>query len=107
MFADCRAALTIVPDSTHFGGSDMKLRCTLTMNGPGPSEAIVSITTADGQVEEVVVDGRSYSNGLIEVGPLLAQANSKALIELPREAASGRWRIWVRQDALQPEMAVA
>ncbi len=73
----------------------MFVRCTEIADGPGPSEAIVGIRTADGTQEEVVLSKRSIHNHLVEIGSPLLTESGKSLIELPRESLSGRWRIWV------------
>jgi hypothetical protein len=72
----------------------MFIRCRKLMDGPGPSEALVSVITTDGE-EEVVVYAGLLSNGSLEVGPRLLSNNDRVLVELPREAASGRWRVWI------------
>lgn len=76
----------------------MLIRCQLVMDGPGPSEAIVSIRTADGRDEEVVIYKGLLSGGFLEVGPAVHRTEEHILIELPREAASGQWRVWVKQS---------
>lgn len=73
----------------------MNVKCDLIAEGPGPSEAIVSILTAEGHREEVVLSRRVIKNGAIDVGAPLLHEDGRYLIELPRESASGRWRIWV------------
>lgn len=85
----------------------MRLKCTVSMEGPGPSEAIVAIHAADGSLEEVVVDKKSIINGYLDVGPRIASRKGETLVELPREAASGRWRLWVSENDLQEEEMVA
>jgi hypothetical protein len=75
-------------------GGKMQIRCRRLMEGPGPSETIVSIHTTTGE-EEVVVYTPLLSNGYLDVGPQLSRQSDRVLVELPREAASGRWRVWV------------
>ena len=72
----------------------MLIKCQRLMEGPGPSEAIVSIRTTKGE-EEVVVYTGLLINGYLEVGPQLSGQSDRVLVELPRESASGRWRVWV------------
>jgi hypothetical protein len=75
------------------------VKCDILADGPGPSEKVVEITTSDG-TEEVVLHASSLdSEGRMEVGVLGCQG-SRALIELPRESASGHWRVWVPVTAL-------
>jgi hypothetical protein len=68
--------------------------------GQHPSEAVVSVKTADGRQEELIVDKRSLEEGWLRIGyPLRSQAG-QFLIELPRETMRGSWRVWVREDEL-------
>lgn len=76
------------------GEERMRVRYTERTSGPGPSEAIVTIRTADGGNEEVIVDERSLSNDTITVGQVMEKDNTY-LIELPQESVSGSWRLWV------------
>lgn len=84
----------------------MFVRCTLIAEGPGPSEAIISIKTAEGDEEEVVLSKRQVHSDMIDVGTPLLVEGDRLLVELPRESASGRWRIWVHKaQATEPAMA--
>ncbi|MGW5957467.1 hypothetical protein [Methylorubrum thiocyanatum] len=68
----------------------------------------MSITTAEGGQEEVVLSKRLLKDGAMDVGAPLNIREGQYLIELPRESASGRWRVWipasevVSDKALQP-----
>ena len=73
----------------------MMVKCTLIADGPGPSEVTVSILTVEGHREEVVLAKRFLKDNKMNVGAALMRDGDKYLIELPRESASGRWRIWV------------
>lgn len=73
----------------------MFLRCQKVADGPGPSEIIVGVTTVDGRNDEVIIYKGLYSGGFIDIGPIVESVGDKVLIELPRESASGRGRIWV------------
>jgi hypothetical protein len=77
----------------------MRLKCYFLMDGPGPSEATVGISTADGE-EELVVHASLIQRDGLEVGRVLETRRDGALIELPSEAASGRSRVWVAQSEL-------
>jgi hypothetical protein len=77
----------------------MRLKCVYKADGPGPSEQIVSITTSD-KAEQIVLSKRKVAGGSIEVGDPLAEHNGMYLVELPRETASGRWRVWVPHSEL-------
>ena len=68
-------------------------------DGPGPSEQVVGIDTTEGK-EEVVLHSSALQRGLIEGGVLGYDEVKGALIEVPRESASGRWRVWVNPSAL-------
>jgi hypothetical protein len=76
----------------------MLVKCTKIADGPGPSEAVVSIVTVDGPSEEVALSSRHFQNGTINVGAPLNAQKGQYLIELPRESASGRWRIWIPES---------
>ena len=86
----------------------MLIRCTSIEDGPGPSEATVAVLTIEGVREEVVLSKRLLQGAAMDVGAALHHETGKYLIELPRESASGRWRIWVPESevisdrALQP-----
>jgi hypothetical protein len=79
----------------------MRLKCQILMKGPGPSEATVGIATADGE-EELVVDTALIDDDGLEIGRVLEKTKDRALVELPRESASGRWRVWVPRSTLAP-----
>jgi hypothetical protein len=48
----------------------------------------------------VVVDAALIHEDRLEVRRVLERTKDRALIELPRESTSGRWRIWVPRTAL-------
>lgn len=81
----------------------MLVRCEILATGPGPSEAIIGITTADGSRQEVIVAARLVRDGAISVGSPLLKEGGNTLVELPRETVSGRWRIWVPAEATLPD----
>lgn len=75
-----------------------KLNCKIE-DGLIPAEKIARIQGADGRMEEVTVSTKNLSgNGLLasEIG----RSEGNVLVELPRESASGRWRIWVKKESL-------
>ena len=72
----------------------MKIKCTDISFGPTPYEAVVTIGTAGGESEELVVDRDLVGDGSLEVAPV-DRSNGHVLVELPRESATGRWRVWV------------
>lgn len=75
------------------------LRCSILGHGPGPSETIVEIRTADGRVE-VVVDDSLVQDGELLIRRVLERRRNKSLVELPRESSNGRWRVWVDDSTL-------
>ena len=77
----------------------MRLKCHVLMRGPGPSETTIAISTADGS-EEVVVDAALIHDGGLEISRVLERTKDRALVELPPESATGRWRVWVPRSAL-------
>lgn len=72
----------------------MLLSCRKMMDGPGPSEVVIEVKVHDG-TDEVVVHENALKNSAIEIGNVIGQRDGLSLVELPREAASGKWRIWV------------
>jgi hypothetical protein len=75
-----------------------KVSCTVS-EGLMPSEKIARIETADGKSEAVSVSSRNIQNNTLmafEIG----RSEGRVLVELPRESASGRWRIWVKESAI-------
>jgi hypothetical protein len=75
------------------------VRCNVLATGPGPSEQIVGIDTVEGKEEVVLHSSALVSQDRFEVG-VIGYENDRALVELPRESASGRWRVWVPTTAL-------
>jgi hypothetical protein len=72
----------------------MRVKFEYVQEGPGPSEQVVQIRTVSGS-EQLVVSTRKIEGSSIDIGEPLIEDNSNYLIELPRETASGRWRVWV------------
>ena len=79
----------------------MQVACEVVMDGPGPSEKVVRIKQADGAWEEVVAPSSSLQEGYLEASDVLAEKGQDVLIELPRESASGRWRLWVKRESVR------
>ncbi len=77
-----------------------QLRVERVRDGQHPSEVVVSIRTADGGTEKLVVDQRSIRNETLEVGYPVGEDADRLLVELPRESVRGVWRVWVRRDSL-------
>lgn len=76
----------------------MLVKCQIISDGPGPSEKIVGIRTNGGS-EQVVLSGRTIVRGeFLNVGEPLSNEGGLYLVELPRESASGRWRVWVPES---------
>jgi hypothetical protein len=59
---------------------------------------VVTVATVNGGCEELIVDKRTLADTEIEVGYPISQRNGHLLVELPREAMSGIWRVWVDRD---------
>ncbi len=75
-------------------------------DGQHPSEAVVSVTTAEGKQEELIVDKRSLEQSTqggstLRVGYPLKSESGQFLIELPRETMRGTWRVWVKKNELE------
>ena len=79
----------------------MRLKVRRVSEGPGPGEVVVEIETSAGTTEEVIIHLRSIIEGdTIEVGYPIYRKDDKSLIELPREAMSGLWRLWVPSSSV-------
>jgi hypothetical protein len=74
------------------------IRCTVS-EGLMPSESIARIETADGKSEVVSVSSRNIQDNKL-VAFEIGRSGGRVLVELPRESASGRWRIWVKESAI-------
>ena len=75
-----------------------KVRCEVVMSGPGPNEKIVTIRDAEsGMKEEVVAVASAVAGGFLETSHVLGRDSGRVLVELPRESASGKWRLWVSE----------
>jgi hypothetical protein len=72
----------------------MFLKCTVRMEGPGPSEKIVEVETSDGPMELVVDIDSLCGVDRLAVQPV-HRNNGKTLVELPRESTSGQSRVWI------------
>jgi hypothetical protein len=64
-----------------------------------PGEKVVSIQRADGRLEEVTVSVRNMNGNRLEASEI-GRNESRVLVELPRESASGRWRVWVKESSV-------
>lgn len=69
------------------------------VDGLVPAEKIARIEAADGGVEEVLVSNRNLSDGNLMASEI-GRDGGNVLVELPRESTSGRWRIWVKENAV-------
>jgi hypothetical protein len=65
------------------------------LDGLIPSEKVVQIVDVDGRVEEIAVPIQSVQGNKFTVSAV-ARSGDKVLVELPRESASGSWRMWVK-----------
>ena len=69
------------------------------MDGLMPAEKIARIESADGKLEEVSVSTQNISGDKLMASEI-GRHEGRVLVELPRESASGRWRIWVKESAI-------
>jgi hypothetical protein len=76
----------------------MQLKCDAIIDGMGPCESIVTIRTTHGP-EEIAVYSGLVNNRTLEVGRI-REDNQKVLVELPRESATGKWRVWVERSSI-------
>jgi hypothetical protein len=69
------------------------------VDGLMPNEKVARIQTADGKAEEVAVSAQNVGYNTLKAFEIGRQGGN-VLVELPRESASGRWRIWVKESAI-------
>lgn len=76
----------------------VRIRCRV---GGGfiPAERTVFIRRADGAIEEVTVSAKNLYGNRLEASEI-GRSGNKVLVELPRESASGRWRLWVKRSSV-------
>ena len=75
-----------------------KIQCEVS-DGLMPDEKVARVQTADGKSEEIAVSAQNIQNDKLlafEIG----RDQGNVLVELPRESASGRWRIWVKAASI-------
>lgn len=75
----------------------IRVRCRI-KNGFIPAEKTIYIQGADGNWEEVTVSPKNLSGNALEASEV-GRDKGRVLVELPRESASGRWRLWVKQSS--------
>jgi hypothetical protein len=68
-------------------------------DGLTPNEKVARVQTADGKSEEVAVSAQNIQNDKL-LAFVIGRDEGNVLVELPRESASGRWRIWVKEAAI-------
>jgi subtilisin-like proprotein convertase family protein len=77
-----------------------KIKCERVADGRIPSERVARVRTYDGPAEEVVVSKRQVQDDYLLVSEIHSE-DDKVLVELPRESASGRWRLWVNRSLVE------
>lgn len=69
-------------------------------DGLMPAEKIARIEVAGGEIEEVSVSVNDISADNKLMASEIGRQGERVLVELPRESASGRWRVWVDANAI-------
>jgi hypothetical protein len=69
-------------------------------DGLMPAEKIARIEVAGGEIEEVSVSVSDISADNKLMASEIGRQGERVLVELPRESASGRWRVWVDANAI-------
>ena len=64
------------------------------------TEKIAEIVTSDGTIEQVAVSETLIEDDALKVFQV-GRKNGEVLVELPVESATGRWRIWVKNDVIR------
>lgn len=80
----------------------IKVSTNSVVDGLMPSEKIAYIQVAGGGIEEVSVSAADISEDNKLMASFIGKDKDtdRVLVELPRESASGRWRIWVNAAAV-------
>lgn len=65
-----------------------------------PTERVARISTIEGFTEEFTVSSRQVQDNTV-VATCVERHNGNVLLELPRESASGKWRVWVSSDNVE------
>ena len=83
-----------------------RLKIDIVGNRFHPSERLVSISTAEGGKEILVVGKRSIEeDNSIEIGCPIEKRADNLLVELPTETVRGMWRIWIPQSSLVEDVS--
>lgn len=69
-------------------------------DGLMPEEKIARIEAIGGQIEEVSVSVKDISTDNKLIVSEIGRQGERVLVELPRESASGRWRVWINANAI-------
>jgi hypothetical protein len=64
-----------------------------------PAEKIALIEGVDGSIEELAVSSQDIAGNSLYASEI-GRGDGKVLVEFPRESASGKWRIWVKEQAV-------
>jgi hypothetical protein len=78
----------------------IKVSTTSVLDGLVPTEKVARIQMAGGGIEEVSVSEKDISPDNRLLASFIGKDGERVLVELPRESASGRWRIWVNANAV-------
>jgi len=77
----------------------MRIKFKSRREGPVPMEAVVTISTARGRNEEVIVHRSQIDERGIEVD-YIGERDGLLLVELPRQSMSGDQRVWVPKSVV-------
>jgi hypothetical protein len=78
----------------------IKLSTNSVTDGLMPAEKIAIIEVESGEIEEVSVSEGDISPDNKLIASEIGRQGERVLIELPRESASGRWRVWVKSASV-------
>lgn len=78
----------------------VKVSTSSVLNGLVPAEKVARIVMAGGEIEEVSVSAEDISSDNQLLAYFIGKDGGRVLVELPRESASGRWRLWVDANAV-------
>lgn len=78
----------------------VKVATNRVMDGLMPAEKIAHIQVFGGGIEEVSVSVNDISPDNRLIAFMIGKEGDRVLVELPRESASGKWRLWVSATAV-------
>lgn len=74
-----------------------RIKVSVDSDGLHPSEVCIKIDTVNGPVYASISRKSLAEDNTIDIGYPISRVGAKYMVELPREADNGTWRVWVDQ----------